>query len=66
MSTSTITIPSFIGNDYFCDTSLSRSYTVTIPKASTQMIPSGMDKDVAQTIHAALFQICATIVHRGL
>ena len=27
MSTSTISIPSFIGNDYFCDTSLSRSYS---------------------------------------
>ena len=27
MSTSMITIPSFIGNDYFCDTSLSSSYS---------------------------------------
>ena len=37
-----------------------------IAKASTQVILSGMDKDVAQVIPAALFQTCVIIVHRGL
>ena len=40
--------------------------TVAIPKVSTQVIHSGMDKDVAQATHAALFQICASTVHSGL
>jgi hypothetical protein len=66
MSTSRIRIPSFIGNDYFCDTSLTNSHSIVTSKICTQTIPFGMGMDVVQTIHAALFQICAPKVHRGL
>ena len=40
--------------------------TVVIAKVCTQTIPFGMGTDVAQAIHAALFQMSATRVHRGL
>ena len=68
MSTSTIRIPSFIGSDYFCDTSLSNHYTnynkVFYPN-NPLWDGSGCG---AIAIHAALFQICicAPKVHRGL
>ena len=38
---------------------------VAIAKVSTQLILSGMEKDVAQAIYAALSQICAPTVHHG-
>ena len=59
---SSITISSFIGNDYFCDTSLSRYYS----NYGRTLHPSDPLWDVVQTTPVALFQMfVATIVHHG-
>ena len=63
---SSITIPSFIGNDYFCDTSLSEHYSTHVMKIHPNgLVFSGMGKDVVQTTPVALFQMfVATTVHQ--
>ena len=45
---------------------VSVTYTVVTAEVSTQTIPFGMGTDVAQATHAALFQIYAPKVRRGL
>ena len=64
LSPSSMHIPSFIENDYFCDTTLPPT-TVIMVELFIQAILSGMDKDVAQIMSAALFPTCATTVHCG-
>ena len=45
---------------------LAPATTIVVHQVSNQMIHSGMDKDVAPVIPAALLQMTAVIAHHGL